>query len=321
MLSRIKILLALSLAFCSLTLALPSRPAHSHVYDENRLMSARQIEFFNNISDKLASQTAISIDAVLLDDIGNRDFRQYATEIAEKWSTEAKKEGEILVFVAFKQRRKSVITTGTARDIVPESLVENLQQKVLLPEFRKEQYGNGVIALSAKLAQEIAREKGFSLEIDESAFPKEEQMPVRGWIFIIIVFGLLIIFGRKSGRFGFFDNMKRLLSVSEIEKSEWPEIFQKTFGDKLVSAFLHGECLKEGFDALKSPWKVSFILKDNSPETIAKLDPFLKKASRENIAFCKFYTPAEITGSPDTTPQEFLHIANGSIPLCGIKPL
>ena len=321
MLSRIKILLAFLLASCSLTLALPSRPQNGHIYDENRLMSARQIEFFDEISDKLASQTGIAIEAILLDDIGKREAIPYATEIAEKWRADAKLDGEILVFVALKQRRKNVIATGTAKEILPEALIEKLQQEALLPEFRKEHYGSGITALSAKLAQEIARKKGFPLEIDESALPKEEAMTIRGWIFIVVVFGLLIVFGGKARRFGFFDNMKKLLSVSEIQKSRWPEIFQKAFGDNLVSAFLHGKCLMEGFDALDSPWTVSFILKDNSPESIAKLDPFTKAAARENIRFEKFFSPAEIVGTLDSNPLEFLHIANRSVPLCGIQPL
>lgn len=316
MFPHIKLLFASALLTCSVAFALPSRPAEGHIYDENRLMNFKQADFFNHVSDLFYKKTGSPIDVILLDDIGERDAGEYASEISEKWRSDAGTEGEILIFVALKQRRKFIATSGNAIGILPKGALEKIEQEKLVPKFRSERYGDGVIAFAMELTQTVAR-----LDID--APPREEEAPmtIRGWIFIAVVFGLLVIFGRKSGRFGFFDNMKKLLSVSEIEKSEWPGIFQKTFGGNLISAFLHGGCLMEGFDALRSPWTISFILKEKSPETVAKLQAYEKRASRENISFCKFYTPAEIVGALDTHPLEFLHIANRNVPLCGIQPL
>ena len=316
MFPHIKLLFASALLTCSVAFALPSRPAEGHIYDENRLMNFKQADFFNHVSDLFYKKTGSPIDVILLDDIGERDAGEYASEISEKWRSDAGTEGEILIFVALKQRRKFIATSGNAIGILPKGALEKIEQEKLVPKFRSERYGDGVIAFAMELTQTVAR-----LDIDAPPPEEESPMTIRGWIFIAVVFGLLVIFGRKSGRFGFFDNMKKLLSISEIEKSEWPGIFQKTFGGNLISAFLHGGCLMEGFDALKSPWTISFILKENSPETIAKLDSFSKKAARENICFCKFYTPAKIVGALDTHPLEFLHIANRNVPLCGIQPL
>lgn len=115
--------------------------------------------------------------------------------------------------------------------------------------------------------------------------------------------------------------MNKLLNIPEIQKSKWPSLLQETFGENLVSAFLHGNCLMEGFDALQSPWTVSLILKDNSHETIARTRDLMKQAHKENIQFCYFFSPAEIVKSLDTFPLEYLHIANKSVALCGIQPL
>lgn len=321
MYQHIKILLATALALSSIAFGLPSRPDKSHIYDENRLVSAQQTEFFDALSSDLAKETGISIDAVLLDDIGEREASQYASDIAEKWKTDAGVDGEILIFVAQKQRRKFIVSKGTANGILDDVTLKKLDQEILVPHFRQEHYGDGLLVLAAKLTFMISDDKGTPINIDEKDLPQEEPMTIRGWIFIVVVFGLLIALGTRGRRFGFFDNMKKLLSVSEIEKSQWPEIFKNTFGDNLVSAFISGKCLMEGFDALKSPWTINFILKDNSPAEIEKLAPFMKRASRENLEFVNFYSPAEIIHSLDKSPLEYVHIANRNVALCGIKPL
>lgn len=115
--------------------------------------------------------------------------------------------------------------------------------------------------------------------------------------------------------------MKKLLNIQELKTSQWPELLQKTFGDDLISAFLHGNCLMEGFSAFDCPWTVSFILKNNSPEIIAKIKELIPRAGRENIEFLYFFSPNEILTSLDTFPLEYLHIANRNEVLYGIQPL
>lgn len=115
--------------------------------------------------------------------------------------------------------------------------------------------------------------------------------------------------------------MVKLLNIQEIQASKWPKILQETFGENLISAFLHGNCLMEGFDALHFPWTISFILKNNSTEEIAAIQKLTKQAQKENIQFTYFFSPLEIVKTLDTFPLEFLHLANKNIPLCGIQPL
>ena len=77
--------------------------------------------------------------------------------------------------------------------------------------------------------------------------------------------------------------MKRILSVQELKQSPWPGRFTETFGANLVSAFLYGDCLEEGFSALERPWTVAFILKDASATEVDKLKSWSKKALREGV--------------------------------------
>lgn len=114
--------------------------------------------------------------------------------------------------------------------------------------------------------------------------------------------------------------MKRILSVPEFEKSMWNEWLSDALGSNLVSVFLHGDCLMPGFNPFKQDWEMSFILKDNSPESLEPLQGLLKSASKTGVSFGFFFTKEIIEQSKDTFPLEFLHIANRHVCLLGEEP-
>lgn len=115
--------------------------------------------------------------------------------------------------------------------------------------------------------------------------------------------------------------MKKNLSIIELQNSSWPEQIQKALGDNLISAFVHGDCLMEGFNAMEQPWTISFILRDNSTKAIEPLQALLPKAKKENIEFRFYFTLKEIQTSEDVFPMEFLHIANRNAVIAGTQPL
>ena len=115
--------------------------------------------------------------------------------------------------------------------------------------------------------------------------------------------------------------MKKILSVAELQNSEWPKLFEEALGDNLISDFVHGDCLMEGFSALESPWTVSFILKSNSVEDMLPLQKLTAKAKHENIVFNHVFSRFEIKSSQDVFPLEFLHIKSKNVTLCGEAPL
>ena len=115
--------------------------------------------------------------------------------------------------------------------------------------------------------------------------------------------------------------MKKILSVAELQNSEWPKLFKEALGDNLVSAFVHGDCLMEGFSALESPWTISFILKSNSVEDLVPLQKLTQKAKYDNIQFNHVFSRFEIKTSQDVFPLEFLHIKSKNVTLCGEVPL
>ena len=115
--------------------------------------------------------------------------------------------------------------------------------------------------------------------------------------------------------------MKKILSIQELSQSKWPGTIAQAFGDNLVSAFLFGDCLEEGFSALESPWTVGVILKNANPDKITKWAPLGSAALRENLVVSHFWSSAEILNSLEDFPLEYLEISSRNVTLCGITPL
>ena len=115
--------------------------------------------------------------------------------------------------------------------------------------------------------------------------------------------------------------MKRILSVQELRQSPWPGRFTEAFRENLVSAFLYGDCLEEGFSALDKPWAIAFILKEASATEVDKLKSWSKKALREGLEFAYMFSSAEILLNLETFPLEFLEMSCRNQVLCGIAPL
>ena len=115
--------------------------------------------------------------------------------------------------------------------------------------------------------------------------------------------------------------VKKILNIQELCQSKWPAAIAQTFGDNLVSAFLFGDCLEEGFSALETPWNVGIILKNACTGEIAKWSPQGNPAFRENLVVSHFWSSAEILNSLEEFPLEYLEISSRNVTLCGIVPL
>lgn len=177
---------------------LPTRPTDSFVYDENHLMSTQEIRLFNALAEELRNKTGVDMVCVLMNDIGKNDYKKFATQTAEKWTLGNE---SVLIFVSQKQRKRSIEVHPGSQSYFTDAVVEKLQQKVLLPAFRQQKYGEGILALAWNLAQVAAQEKGATIDLDSNQFIEEEkEIPARMILFIMLVIFLLLMSKFSGGR-------------------------------------------------------------------------------------------------------------------------
>ena len=179
---------------------LPKRPQNSYVYDEDRLLSKQEVQFFNALAEELYKKAKVGLAVALVHDIGYADFRDYAVSIAQNWGVGGKTDEGILIFAAMKQRRRSVEVGYGAEGYLPDVLVERLQQKTIVPSFKVEKYGQGVITLAWEIAQVVAKEKGVTLEVNTDQLPQEEENSPFGLVLVIFVILFLLVSKNGGGR-------------------------------------------------------------------------------------------------------------------------
>lgn len=190
----------LSLVATAWAIATPPRPVNSYVFDEDHLMTAQEIKLFNTISEELYRKTGVAIACALMHDIGHNDYRSYALQVAESWGVGGKSNEGILIFASIKQRRRSVEVGYGAEGYLPDALVERLQQQTIVPAFRLQKYGEGVVRLAWAMAQVTAKEKNVTLEINDEQFQEEQGAPPQMFLFVMFVFFLVMMAKFSGGR-------------------------------------------------------------------------------------------------------------------------
>lgn len=178
---------------------IPTKPAHSYVYDENKFLTAQEIQRFNELSDTLYSKAGVALACVIVNDIGETPYREYAAKLAEKWNIGGKSDEGVLIFVAYKQKKKSVEIGYKAEDYLPVIKVEKLQQKTIVKSFRTQNYSEGILEFAYDISKMVAKEKSIILELEESNFKKDEGNAASMILFFLFVF--FVVVGLKaSGR-------------------------------------------------------------------------------------------------------------------------
>ncbi len=179
---------------------LPKRPQNSYVYDEDRLLTKQEVQFFNALAEELYKKAKVGLAVALVHDIGYADFRDYAVNIAQSWGVGGKTDEGVLIFAAMKQRRRSVEVGYGAEGYLPDALVERLQQKTIVPAFKVQKYGQGVMQLAWEIAQVVAKEKGITLQVNTDQLPQEEENNPLGLLFVLLVILFLLVSKNGGGR-------------------------------------------------------------------------------------------------------------------------
>lgn len=179
--------------------SIPEHPSHTHIYDEDRVLSPQDIQFVDSLANILQQKTGVEISIALLDDIGDADFRKFATAMAKKWGATDTSES-IFIFAALKQKRRFIETSGKTETYLPGPLVERIQQRTLVPAFRQQKYSQGVSDLTWELAQAICKAKNTAIDIQPRIMQQSSNVSAGGILFIAVVFLFLIAAKFGGGR-------------------------------------------------------------------------------------------------------------------------
>lgn len=197
--NRLKTLL-MALLLCLPTLVcwaeIPDKPKPERlVNDFAGLLTAAQRQVLEDSLVAFSKATSTQICVVTVTSLDGYDIADYAQQLGEKWGVGTKKHnnGAILLVKPKTEREKgrAFIATGYGLEAsLPDIICYRIVNNVMIPYFRNNDYGGGIIA-GAEYMRRATRGE-FTAEAEDEEFPYVIV------IFIIIIVILMISAGRNS---------------------------------------------------------------------------------------------------------------------------
>jgi uncharacterized protein len=206
------LLVATALAVAALTLA-PARAAaappeppeltaavndFAHVIDGD---SARQIE--HAIDTLKAASGDVVVVATVPTIEPYADIREYAVQMFEnrgKGIGERGKDNGLLILLAVKERRVWIEVGYDLEQFVTDGFAGETSREYMVPEFRQERYGAGLLAGATRVIGRIAQ--GRNVQLTGVQVPPDRPRPVRtgpSLGTIVLIFAIIMVLSRFGG--------------------------------------------------------------------------------------------------------------------------
>jgi len=190
---------------------------YKYVTDNANVIDAGTKERLATILNRLKERADIEFAVVTVPTTGDEDIFEYSLKLARGWGI-GSKEGErkgILLVVAVNDRKWRVQVSRHLEGDMPDGLVGEIARQRLVPQFRQNNYGQGVSDFVQAVIATLAEKRGFQLEgIDQSyayRAPVRRTPPTRareaggisiGTCCVIIIVVIILLALASKGRGG-----------------------------------------------------------------------------------------------------------------------
>ena len=167
-----------------------------YVNDYTHTLSTNEVNYLENKLQDYSHQTSSQIAVVIIGSTGQYAIADYAFQLGDQWGIGRKNLDNGVLLLVAKNDRKVFIATGYGLEgALPDALLSQIIRKVILPNFRSGNYGNGINqALDHIIA---ASQKEYdALPADAKDEGIDDYIP----FIMVCVFILFVLFGEISWR-------------------------------------------------------------------------------------------------------------------------
>lgn len=205
---RIKRIIFLLAIFCLVTAGYAKtglRP-QGWVSDFAGVINQQYKTAINALVSELESKTSSEIAVVTVSDLGGNSIEDYSVELFEEWGIGKKGKNNGVLFVAAIKDRRVRIEVGYGHEgIITDGISGEILDKYVLPEFKKNDYGRGMLVGTIVLANLIAKDAGVTLTGKTiQRGPGRKPTLLQSIFKIIFFFIMLIVFIRHPFLFLLF---------------------------------------------------------------------------------------------------------------------
>jgi len=121
--------------------------AHHHVSNPDGILQPATEQAINLMLDSLKSQTSAEVAVVAVNSIGTEDVNIFATKLFKAWGIgKAKEDNGFLMLFVMDQRKVKFETGYGLEGALPDAICKRIQQRLMIPEFKKGNYDAGIYA-------------------------------------------------------------------------------------------------------------------------------------------------------------------------------
>jgi uncharacterized protein len=181
-----------------------------YINDFANIIPSNYIRFLERLAWEIEKKAAIQIAVVTVKSLKGESIENFSVALFEDWGIGKKGRDEgLLILVAPKERRVRIEVGYGLEGVFPDSLCGKIIDEVIIPFFKKGDYGKGIVAAMSYIAKIIEKEYQVNITMDSSQrdiLPKKQALVRRGSLlgslFTLLLFMLLL--GSRTGLLGFF---------------------------------------------------------------------------------------------------------------------
>jgi uncharacterized protein len=159
------------------------------------------------VASEIRSKTGTEIAVATFPDLGGADHVDYANRVYQKWGIGRKENDKgVLIFLALRERDVRIETGYGVEGILPDGKAGEILDNYVLPYFRSEKYGEGLLNGTLAVSQILANEAGVTLT-GQSQVPvkaPQKRRSLSSLLPLIFIFFLMLGSRRRTGSWIFF---------------------------------------------------------------------------------------------------------------------
>ena len=186
----------------------PSYPGYSgYVNDFANVITAEEETQIATLIKEVEKTTTAEMAVVTVTTIAPQTIEAYAVELFERWKIGKKgKDNGVLIILAINDRAGRIETGYGLEGALPDIVCSEISRRIMIPYFRRGEFGKGLLAGTMAVAEKIAREYGVNLKeaIAQTGNVVDHHSPagsIFSTIFTLLLF--ILILGMRMGLFGF----------------------------------------------------------------------------------------------------------------------
>lgn len=166
----------------------PKTYGDGFVSDPDNFISDTDEATLNQIISNIRDKKGFEIAVVVVNSIDDQSVLPFATDLGNLWGV-GKGDRGIVILAAISDRNLAIATGYETEQYIPTLVTQDIQQEEIIPYFKIEEYGKGLIE-GTKVIEAIVLGESVPEYVQEA---QAKQKALKIWEYIAMVLGLIII--------------------------------------------------------------------------------------------------------------------------------